>query len=83
MQNYTHVETFDDGEILYRLDLEDYYSFHRLDGPAYIRHQINLDLGRTHQYFVRGERLTEEEWNNHPEVVAYKNEQLIKEALGL
>lgn len=75
MNNYTHIEKKDYGyRIAYQILHNGILQFHRLDGPA---------VPLNNSYYILGQYLTENEYWNHSDVIAYKNEQLIKELMGI
>jgi len=51
--------------------------FHRLDGPT-IKYRDGQE-----QYYIHDEQYTEQDFNNHPEVIAYRNEMKLRKKLGL
>ena len=54
--------------------------YHRLDGPAEI--YVDGDMIRKF-YSINNKRYSEQDFNNHPEVIAYRNEQKLRKKLGL
>ncbi len=51
-------------------------TLHSLTGPS-------VTIGDIHTYYINGNPMNFEEWNVHPEVVAYRNEKKLKDKLGV
>ena len=54
---------------------------HRLDGPAVLPHDEDEDKPWAtfdKEYWILGENYTFEDWQKHPLVVQYRNQQLLK-----
>ena len=55
-------------------------NYHRIEGPA----EIYVDGDTIRKFYsINNKRYSEQDFNNHPEVITYRNEQKLKEKLGL
>lgn len=87
MQNYTGRYYYhQEGYFVYYLK-EDYI-WHRLDGPAVANEDGSIFLSTPEDdgaacYWINDQCIEPEDYWNHPEVRAYRNEMKLKKVLGL